>query len=71
MNSEDKNPESGKLTQEALSNFNPADMDVTLLVNSNFLRGCGPSVRVTEGRDSNLISIFDPNLGDHHQILGT
>jgi len=71
MVSENRNPQSSKLTENALSKLNPADMDVSLLLNQNFLKGCGSSVKVAEGNDSNLISSFDPNLGDHSHILGT
>jgi len=48
-------------------------MDVTLLLSQNFLNGCGGSVRVAEGsvHEANLISTYDPSVGDHHQILGT
>ena len=63
---ENKDHETVKLTEKSLNKFNPADMDVTLLLNGNFLKGCGSSIRIQEGNDSNLISTYDPSLGDHH-----
>ncbi len=39
---------SEKLTEKALAQFNPADMDVSLLLNANFLKGVS-GLRIGEG----------------------
>jgi len=37
----DDEAESTKLTSKALNDFNPADYDVSLMVNENFMKKCG------------------------------
>tara|TARA_B100000780_G_C21040219_1_gene417396 strand:+ start:150 stop:506 length:357 start_codon:yes stop_codon:yes gene_type:complete len=60
MNIEDSDPT--KLTSKALSEFDPADYDVSLMVNENFLKNCG-SVKISES-PQDLISSFDSLSGD-------
>jgi len=48
-----------KLTTKALEGLNPADMDVTLMVNQSFLSQCGNGVRISE-KPEDLISCYDP-----------
>lgn len=54
---------SAKLTSKALEGFNPADMDVTLMVNQSFLSQCGTGVRISE-KAEDLISLYDPIQGE-------
>jgi len=37
-----------KLTSKALSEFNPADYDVSLMVNESFMKNCGQGINISE-----------------------
>ena len=60
MTSEESDPT--KLTSKALDQFNPADYDVSLMVNENFLKNCG-SIKISES-PQDLISSFDSLSGE-------
>lgn len=40
--------EATKLTSKALNDFNPADYDVSLMVNENFMKKCGNGIKISE-----------------------
>ena len=67
-----KQSQSQKLTENALKSFDPTDLDVKMLLNMNFLKGCGPSLNIPDvnSQDSTGISTFDPTVGEHHYIQG-
>lgn len=61
-----------KLTEQALNNFDPSELDVKLLLSINFLRQCGSGVNVPESnsQEGAYISTYDPSLGEQVNIRG-
>jgi hypothetical protein len=60
---------SQKLTSHALEAFNPADMDVSFIINQSFLNSCGGGVCISE-KPEDLISKYDPIQGEGQNING-
>jgi hypothetical protein len=48
INNDTESQRATKLTSKALSDFNPADLDVSLMVNEIFLKNCGLGVKISE-----------------------
>ena len=48
INNDTESQQATKLTSKALNDFNPADLDVSLMVTETFLKNCGGGVRISE-----------------------